>query len=214
MRSSGPSAEDNSVKAAIEALAVPRVIIGHRRISSDDEYALMPEEAASFTTSVAKIKRASGSARIVARELLAQIGIPEAAVPKAISGAPIWPDGVVGSISHNSQIAIVAVALSRDVGALGIDIEPAEFLPFDLLEHIATPRELQRIAEDPFGGRLLFTAKEAVYKAVYPLDHEFLEHQDVEIDIANCRAQVRNGRAIKLRFSVSSHIIVLGFFPP
>src|SRR5665213_1595600 len=211
MHSDLPSAEDILIKAAIATLAVPSVMISHRLISAGDEYALMPEEAASFGTSFAKVKRASGSARMVARELLAHLGFEDRAVSKATSGAPIWPDGVVGSISHDSRIAIVAVALSRDVAALGIDIEPAEFLPPDLLEYIATSRELRRIADDPFGGRLLFVAKEAVYKAVYPLDHEFLEHQDVEIDLASGRGQVRNGRIIDLRFSVSSRLIAVGF---
>ena len=68
--------------------------------------------------------------------------------------------------------------------AVGIDIEPAVPLPPDMLELIATPQELRKIADDPLRGKLLFAAKEAVYKAVYPLDRVFLEFRDIEVDLA------------------------------
>ena len=69
------------------------------------------------------------------------------------------------------------------------------------------------IADDPYRGRLLFVAKEAVYKAVYPLDQTFLEHHDVEVSLADRRARVRNGRVVELRFGLASHIVALAFLP-
>jgi 4'-phosphopantetheinyl transferase EntD len=57
--------------------------------------------------------------------------------------------------------------------------------------------------------RVLFCVKEAVYKAVYPLDQKFLDHHDVEIDFAEQKAYVCNGRIIDIRFSISSHIVAL-----
>jgi 4'-phosphopantetheinyl transferase EntD len=80
-----------------------------------------------------------------------------------------------------------------------------------VLDLVATPQELLKISDDPFQGRLLFVAKEAVYKAVYPLDQTFLEHHDVEVDIAGRKAVVRNGRVVELRFSMSSHLVALAF---
>jgi len=108
-------------------------------------------------------------------------------------------------------VAVAAVGRSRDAGAIGIDIEPAEPLPAELLDMVATPIERLKIADDPYRGRLLFVAKEAVYKAVYPLDQTFLEHHDVEVDLAERKAVVRNGRAVELRFSISTHLVALAF---
>ena len=60
---------------------------------------------------------------------------------------------------------------------------------------------------------MLFVAKEAVYKAVYPLDRMFLDHHDVEIDFANRIATVCNGRVVYLRLCVSTHLATLAFIP-
>jgi 4'-phosphopantetheinyl transferase EntD len=202
---------DPSLQSAIDALSVPGIAIGHRVISPGDEHALLPEEAPAFVRSVVKVRRSSGAARIVARDLLVRLGHAACALPKGSGGAPIWPDGVVGSLAHDDRMAVAAVGRSRDVGAIGVDIEPAALLPAELLDMVATPRERMRISDDPYRGRLLFVAKEAVYKAVYPLDRTFLEHHDVEVDLAERKAVVRNGRLVELRFSISTHLVALAF---
>jgi 4'-phosphopantetheinyl transferase EntD len=204
---------DPLLQSAIDALAFPGVLIGHRLISPGDENALLRDEVAAFATSVVKVRRASGAARIVARQLLARLGHPECPIPRAASGAPVWPGDVVGSLAHDARVAIAAVAASRDLGALGIDVEPAECLPSELLDLVATPQERLEIGDDPFQGRLLFAAKEAVYKAVYPLDRMFLEHHDVQINLATRKAVVRNGRIVEIRLSVSAHLVALAFLP-
>jgi len=204
---------DSTLQSALDALALPGVAIGHRLISPGDENALLPKEAPAFAASVVKVRRASGAARIVARQLLTRLGERECALPKAASGAPIWPAGIVGSLAHDARVAVAAVGMNRDVAALGIDVEPAEVLPPDLLEMVATPRELRKIDDDPYRGRLLFVAKEAVYKAVHPLDQTFLEHHDVEVDLAGRKAIVRDGRTVELRFCISTHLVVVAFLP-
>jgi 4'-phosphopantetheinyl transferase EntD len=82
-------------------------------------------------------------------------------------------------------------------------------LPADMLELIATPQELRTIADDPLRGKLLFAAKEAVYKAVHPLDSVFLEFHDIEVDLAGGRATTRTGRVLTLRTCMSPHVVVL-----
>ncbi|MGA8614102.1 MAG: 4'-phosphopantetheinyl transferase superfamily protein [Xanthobacteraceae bacterium] len=206
-------AVDSALQTAMGALSLPGIFMGHRIISPGDEHALLPEEAAAFATSVVKVRRASGAARIVARELLAKIGLPHRALPKGRGGAPVWPNGIVGSMSHDSRIAIAAIAPSRNFSALGIDIEPAETLPPELLDLVITPQERSHIDEDPCGGRLLFAAKEAVYKAVYPLDQTFLDHHDVEVSLSRRQAVVRNGRLLKLQFCISEHLLVVAYLP-
>jgi 4'-phosphopantetheinyl transferase EntD len=86
-------------------------------------------------------------------------------------------------------------------------------LPFDLLDIVATPRERQKIDDDPYRGRLLFALKEAVYKAVYPLDGIFLEHHDVEINIPERKATTSYGRTVQLQFCFSCHLVALVVVP-
>jgi 4'-phosphopantetheinyl transferase EntD len=202
---------DPALEHSLGAIAVPSMRIGHRLISLGDEHALMREEAKPLAASVLKVRRASGAARIVARELLATIGCGGIAIPKHASGAPIWPRGIVGSLAHDNRVAIAALALGCDFCALGIDIEPAETLPAEVTDLVATPRERQMVRADPYLGRLLFVAKEAVYKALYPLDHTFLDHQDIEIDFAIRKARTRTGRIVDFRFCVSTHFVAIAF---
>ena len=69
--------------------------------------------------------------------------------------------------------------------------------------------------DDPCHGRLLFSVKEAIYKAVYPLDRMFLDHHDVEVSLSNGAgtAVVRNGRTVSFHYCVAARIVVLAFIP-
>jgi 4'-phosphopantetheinyl transferase EntD len=207
------AASANDLYTAIESLTVPGILIGQRAIADGDEAALMPAEAAAFASSVAKVRRASGAARIVARALLAQLGAPHAAIVRSASGAPAWPPGITGSLAHDDATAVAAVARQRDVWSVGIDVEPALPLPGDLLDMVATPRERAFIGGDLVRARLLFCAKEAVYKAVHPLDGTFLDHHDVEVDLASEQAVVRSGRRARVRYSVANNIVCLALVP-
>ena len=200
---------DPSLQREINALASPGLLIGHRLISPGDEDALLDEEAGSIASTVVGARRASGAARIVARELLAQLGHSRALLPKSASGEPIWPAGIAGSLAHDDEVAVAAVGPRRDVGSVGIDVEPAVLLPPDMLELIATPQELHKIADDPLRGKLLFAAKEAVYKAVYPLERVFLEFRDIEVDLAGRKAVTRTGRVVALRYCLLPRVVVL-----
>ena len=202
-------ANDPSLEQALDTLAVPGLLIGYRVISPGDESALREAEAASISSANASVRRASGAARIVTRGLLMRLGYPDAPVPKGAGGAPIWPAGVVGSLAHDDEIAVAAVGLRRDFASIGIDVEPAESLPANMLALVATPRERRMIDDDPVKAKLLFAAKEAVYKAVYPLDRVFLEFGDIEIDLATATATTRMGRNLTLRSCTSSHIVAL-----
>src|SRR5260221_14306193 len=96
---------DPSLRSAIDALAFPGVVIGHRLISPGDEDALLPEEAPAFASSVVKVRRASGSAPIVARQLLKRLGHPECALPRTSGGAPAWPPRQVGPLGNSFCVA-------------------------------------------------------------------------------------------------------------
>ncbi len=109
--------------------------------------------------------------RACAREALALIGEPPTALPVGDDGAPVWPDGVVGSITHKGLYRAAAAAPATILSGLGIDAEHDEKLPEGLLASIALPAELvlvESLLESRPGlawDRLLFSAKEAAVKA-------------------------------------------------
>lgn len=200
---------EQSLQGAIRLMSTPDVCVDVRMIAAGDEHALLPDEARSIASSLVKVRRASGAARLLGRALLARLGHAACAIPKGADGAPQWPDGVVGSFAHDGDIAVAAVARSQACGAIGIDIEPAEALPDELRELVATPGERPFLGEDPLRGRLLFAAKEAVYKAVAARDGFLLDYQDIDVDPAGRQARLSDGRIVDLRVSVSTHIVVV-----
>lgn len=203
----------HSVLELIEAIAEPSVLIGHRFITSGDEYALRPAEAVHFQTAVPKVRRQSGAARIVARQLLGKLGFEDVTIAKTSFGAPVWPLGICGSLAHEEKVAVAAVASSADYLALGVDIEPAANLPDELVDVIATSAERSLYTPSLLRGRQLFAAKEAVYKALFPLDRRFLDFHDIEVDLARQTARVSYGRTVAVKVSTGSHVIALAFMP-
>jgi 4'-phosphopantetheinyl transferase EntD len=103
---------------------------------------------------------------------------------------PLWPDGVVGSISHCPGLAVAVAARSADTLAVGIDVETDAPLPANVVRSVMDTDEAQAIerlaAQDPATpwGRLLFSAKETVYKAWYPLRHEWLGFEEAGVELS------------------------------
>lgn len=150
---------------------------------------LHPDEEACISRAVEARRREFTTGRFCARAALRRLGVAQAAITKGPSGAPAWPDGVVGSITHCAGYRAAAVALTTDLVTVGIDAEPAEPLPARVLDIISIPREraeLTMLAETRPGvpwDRLLFSAKESVYKAWAPLAGTFLDFDGADIRI-------------------------------
>ena len=124
------------------------------------------------------------TARACARRALRALGLPASTIPRGAHREPLWPQGVIGSITHCQGFRAAAVARARDLRALGIDAELDEPLPRDILEHIAGAQErtaLQGLPRSLNADRLLFSAKEAIYKAWYPLTHQPLGFEEVRL---------------------------------
>jgi len=127
--------------------------------------------------------------RVLARRALGDLGMPPVAIPRGGNGAPEWPTGVVGSMTHCPGFRAAAVAHGKAVRTIGVDAEPALSLPDGVLPLVSLPEEqsqLQRFADaDPEvpWDRLLFCIKEAVYKAWFPLTKLWLGFEDVRVDI-------------------------------
>lgn len=161
--------------------------VAHAESFGDVDVELFPQEAQAVARAVEKRRREFTTARWCARQALAALGYPPAPVLPGERGCPIWPDGVVGSLTHCDGYRAAAVCPSTAWHAIGIDAEPHDRLPADVTELVVRPEERDRLAEltaadaSVCWDRLLFSAKEAVYKAWYPLARRWLDFQDASL---------------------------------
>jgi 4'-phosphopantetheinyl transferase EntD len=150
---------------------------------------LFPAEERAVGNAVDKRRREFATARGCAHRALAELGLEPGPVPAGERGEPLWPAGVVGAITHCRGYRGCAVARAAELSAIGIDAEPHEPLPEGLLGDVAGAAEVRMLSE--LAGatpaihwdRLLFSAKEAVYKAWYPLAERWLGFADAELTI-------------------------------
>ncbi|MEG3162878.1 4'-phosphopantetheinyl transferase superfamily protein [Sphingomonas sp. LB2R24] len=144
-------------------------------------------EEKALIVGTAEIRRHHFTAgRTCAREALRQIGGPAVPLLRSANGAPIWPSGYVGSITHSQGICCAVAASALEVEAVGIDAELLTTLDLDVVRMICRPNEMENIAalSDPNDGLwplLTFSAKEAFYKCFSSITDHFLEFRDVSV---------------------------------
>ncbi|MFG2549827.1 4'-phosphopantetheinyl transferase [Streptomyces sp. NPDC048581] len=151
--------------------------------------ALYPEEEAVVAKAVAKRRREFAVVRSCARHAMEKLGVPPQPILPGERGAPSWPAGLVGSMTHCDGYHAAALVRAADLASLGIDAEPHQTLPEGVLPAVALPAEeerLRRLAGDHpavHWDRLLFSAKESVYKAWFPLTGKWLDFTEADIDL-------------------------------
>jgi 4'-phosphopantetheinyl transferase EntD len=148
---------------------------------------LFPEEGTIIAHAVDARRREYAAVRSCARACLGRLGYPPVPILPGAGGAPAWPAGVRGSMTHCAGYVAAAVGSAQRVSAIGIDAEPDAPLPDGVVDLVATPAEQDRLAttqpwsDSTHWDRLLFSAKESVYKAWFPLVGEWLDPQETEI---------------------------------
>jgi len=153
------------------------------------EPALFAAEERLVARAVEKRRREFASGRACAHRALAQLGLERQPILSGERGEPRWPDGVVGSITHCEGYRGCALARREDLASIGIDAEPDAPLPAELLADIALPEERRHLASlaraEPglSWDRLLFSAKESVYKAWFPLTGRWLGFEDASLEL-------------------------------
>ncbi|WP_308167921.1 4'-phosphopantetheinyl transferase family protein [Catellatospora tritici] len=158
-----------------------------------------PEEEALVVRAVPKRRREFAVVRSCARRAMAKLGVPAQPVLNGERGAPRWPTGLVGSMTHCDGYCAAALVRDSDLASLGIDAEPDEPLPTGVLEAMALPGEATRLARlarerpDVNWDRLLFSAKESVYKAWFPLTGRWLDFAEADIEISANPGDPRTG---------------------
>ena len=107
--------------------------------------AIAEEEMEAVQHAVAKRKREFTAGRILARRALSFLGFGAVSLPVSEHRYPIWPSGIVGSISHTADMAGVVVALSKAYSGIGFDIALGESVQPDLYRMILDDKELSQV---------------------------------------------------------------------
>lgn len=147
---------------------------------------LFPEEEELVARAVPKRRNDFATARACARRAMGRLGLEPVAVLHGKRGMPLWPEGVVGSLTHCEGYRAAALARAGDVLSLGIDAEPHAPLPDGVAEMVVLPSERERFAAGGEAGqihwdRLLFSAKESVFKTWYPLTLTELDFEEADL---------------------------------
>lgn len=147
--------------------------------------ALLPAELAAARAYSPQRLREFIHGRACARRALVMLGAGAAPVTVGANREPLWPPGVVGSISHAGAAAAAVVAWQSTLLALGLDLEEDLPLEPELAGRICRPEERSALlapsAEPGLVARRVFSMKEAAYKALWPLINRFLDFHDLEI---------------------------------
>jgi 4'-phosphopantetheinyl transferase EntD len=168
------------------ALLYPRAVVVEEETPSAIEADLFPEEAETIQRAVEKRRREFAAGRLCARRALSKLGFERAPILPGPDRAPRWPHGAIGSITHTADWCGVAVSKAGEYRGLGIDAEPAEPIKPELFDRICTERELawaRSRGDEGLMVRLVFSAKEAFYKAQYARTARYLGFHDVELDV-------------------------------
>lgn len=144
----------------------------------------LPEEEELVARSVETRRNEFVTARHCARLAMQRLGVPPAPILKGDKGEPRWPDGLVGSLTHTRGYRGAVVGRAAAVRSVGIDAEPHDVLPDGVLQAVslaAERAELAALPGDLHWDRILFCAKEATYKAWFPLTGRWLGFEDAHI---------------------------------
>ncbi|MEW2303507.1 4'-phosphopantetheinyl transferase superfamily protein [Streptomyces sp. NPDC006655] len=170
---------------------LPESVVAVEMLGDDaiHEAPLYPEEAALVARAVPKRRREFSAVRACARRAMEKLGVPPQPVLSGARGAPRWPDGLLGSMTHCEGYCAAALVRATDLVSLGIDAEPHAPLPEGVAEAVLLPAEKQRLDRlaagrpDVHWDRLLFSAKESVYKAWFPLTGKWLDFMEADIEL-------------------------------
>ncbi len=142
-----------------------------------------PDEERAVTRAVPTRRREFRAGRWCARAALTRLGVTDFAIVRGPNREPVWPAGIVGSITHCPGYCAAAVARSDRLAGIGIDAEANRLLDPSIADIVCTPDELVSLPALPGTEPWLvaFSAKEAAFKLWFPLTGRMLSHHDVSV---------------------------------
>lgn len=151
---------------------------------SDRTDSLYPEELHSVSRAVDKRRAEYSTGRWLARQLMSELDLPPAPIPRGANREPLWPVGISGTITHAEELVVASVARSDCIRSVGLDLEVWARMDEKLHARLFTARERERLLSLPAQAPgLLFSAKEAGYKATFPLAGRFIGFHDAETEV-------------------------------
>ncbi|MER6252634.1 4'-phosphopantetheinyl transferase superfamily protein [Streptomyces sp. NPDC001584] len=171
-------------------LRFPPQVVFVERADDVSPNTLYPREAEVVADAVESRRREFATVRACARTAMGRLGFAPAPLLPGLRGAPQWPDGLVGTMTHCTGYRAAAVARATDLLSIGMDAERNLPLPGpDVLRHIALPDEQEQLARlasrhpAVCWDRLLFSAKESVYKTWFPPARVFLDFLECRVTL-------------------------------
>lgn len=171
------------------ARLLPAPVVAVEAFDDAEPAPLYPAEEALVARAVPKRRAEFATARRCARAALARLGHAPAPLLTGERGAPLWPDGVVGSITHTDGYRAAIVADHHEMATVGLDAEPNLPLPDGVGRLVASPAETAALAalsaqqSAVCWDRLLFCVKEATYKAWFPVTGQWLDFDEAEVSL-------------------------------
>ena len=168
---------------------LPAAVMAAERRPDIGDRPLYPEEEILVSRAAPARRQEFTTVRACGRDALAKLGLPPAPIVPGPLGAPTWPAGVVGSMTHCAGYRAAAVARTTEFCSVGVDAEPNEPLPPEVLDLVAGEGERAWVAEllaarpDVSWDRLLFSAKETVFKTWCPLTQRWLDFTQATITV-------------------------------
>ncbi|HFD2071045.1 4'-phosphopantetheinyl transferase superfamily protein [Serratia marcescens] len=133
--------------------------------------------------------------RFLARQLLAPLGFADFTLARGEDRAPQWPPGIAGALSHNSHTALCAVHRESGLGGVGLDVETLLSVERaeELWSAIVSPAEREALLGEtlPFNAllTLTFSAKESLFKALYPQVRCYFDFLDARMTAVDVQRQ-------------------------
>lgn len=168
--------------------------LGYGEALAADNHPFWPGDSRTLAHATPARKAEFAAGRAAARQALRAIGMVPFAIPMGADRAPVWPNGVVGSITHHDGRCLAVAARSSALAGLGLDLEPLDPLPEDLWPSVLTTTDLSWLLTQDSAlrgayARMIFSAKEATYKALYPQTRRVVgfDAMDIRTDLAHNR---------------------------
>ncbi len=156
------------------------------KIISDNFATLLPEERKIVETVVQKRREEFSTGRFCAHTAMCKL-YPDIKPQPLLPGTkrePLWPNKLIGSISHSADSCLAVVSSDSWIKSLGVDIEKREGIKPGVRDLICLPEELSMLGEyqeNPEAWKLIFSAKESVYKALFPIAEKWIGFSDAKL---------------------------------
>lgn len=174
-----------------------RSVVAIQHLSAVDDQLALPAELLLIEGEPPNRRRQFLGGRQAAREAARPLGYELGPVLVGQGGEPLWPAGIVGSISHVGHFAAAAIGRSSDLTAVGIDLDDARRLEGPAAASVANPSELQAVVNLGWAGRewaanAVFCAKEAVFKCQFAMTgRRDLAFSQVTLELATDSPEMR-----------------------